>query len=379
MLNPGRWPPALSTVLLRGVCALGPLSGACYDTSRGGEAAPPDGRRGGSPAIAPRPLAVKWAYAGDSIKDPVVFGVAPTGVVVADYAGDVKAHFLDTESGQYLGQIGRTGSGPCEFRGFDAVLVGAASSDLGLYDLTARSITWVSPKWILMGPKGQYECTRRAAITHLDAPATTISPVLVSDSVIVAGGFYRGGRLAVFDRDGSLRRMVGRLPGQGINAPASVIQHAFQARLAVAPDRSRIVVASRHASILEIFGSDGKLHRTVHGPILVEPIFRVAGTRERLVFAQGDSTRFGYVSVAATDDRIFALFSGHANFETPRRANLGATVHVFDWNGQFLEVLSLRGESARIAVSVDGASLFAASDDPDVVVLAYDLQVGPQQ
>jgi hypothetical protein len=88
--------------------------------------------------------------------------------------------------------------------------------------------------------------------------------------------------------------------------------------------------------------------------------------------------RFGFIDIVATNDRIFALFSGRTRNEAPGRASYGQFVHVYDWEGRLSAVYRLGSEALSIAVSTDGRRLFAVQHDPLPAVVAYALPAEPQ-
>lgn len=88
----------------------------------------------------------------------------------------------------------------------------------------------------------------------------------------------------------------------------------------------------------------------------------------------GLDLRFGYVAVAATDDRIYALFSGRITAAFGREAPYGEYVHVYDWNGEMQGVLKLDRASVGIAVDPEGEALYATTEDPRPAVRAYSLR-----
>ncbi|NIU77657.1 MAG: hypothetical protein GWN71_30125, partial [Gammaproteobacteria bacterium] len=90
-------------------------------------------------------------------------------------------------------------------------------------------------------------------------------------------------------------------------------------------------------------------------PFDFEPVFEVGRKNGQPSLATGADLRFGYVDVATTEDRIYALFSGQTRGGAPPgRAVFGLYVHVYDWTGQLREVLELDRPAISVAVTEDG-------------------------
>jgi hypothetical protein len=90
--------------------------------------------------------------------------------------------------------------------------------------------------------------------------------------------------------------------------------------------------------------------------------------------APEEDMRFGYVRIATTDDRIYALFSGRSNRGSPRDAPYGRFVHVYDWDGEFLAALELDNAALEIAVDPLGEELYATIEEPEPGVRVYSLR-----
>ena len=93
--------------------------------------------------------------------------------------------------------------------------------------------------------------------------------------------------------------------------------------------------------------------------------------------ATGDDLRLGYVDVAASRDRIYALFSGRTRAGHPDEAIYGRDVHVFDWDGKLHSVIHLDADAMAIALDEGQDLLLAVRHLPTPAVLAYELPPDP--
>jgi hypothetical protein len=187
----------------------------------------------------------------------------------------------------------------------------------------------------------------------------------------VSPGFFGGGRLGVFDADGKLMQIRGQIPQTDRDTPPVVRQHMFQATATAHPKHHMLAVASRYASRLEIFSSDGELVALGEAPVQVVPEARVVKNQTR--FVETGETTFGYIDVAASGDLVFALFSGRNSTEYEGREYLGQEVHVFGWDGTFRGRVHLEADAFSLTVDESGRNLYAAEHEPVPMISHYDL------
>ena len=301
---------------------------------------------------------------------PTALSLVDGRLVLLDRFAESPVRELDPISGAIRRSFGREGEGPGEFRvprSLDPIA--GSGSEVWVLDPALSRITLVD----LDESPGRERSPVRQITLQVAVPITDI--VMVDADRFMALGFFPQGRLAQLDRDGRLIRTSGPLPEARDDVPPNVLQHAYQGRMKPSPDRSRLVIGNRHAGIIEVFTADGQLERRIEGPEPFRPRFEVAKAAdgERPVMVSGDDLRFGYVDVAVTDDRIYALFSGRTRGGYPGRANFGEYVHVFDWSGHLEAVLELDCEAIAIAVDPDGDRLYAVRHLPAPAVIEYTL------
>jgi hypothetical protein len=160
------------------------------------------------------------------------------------------------------------------------------------------------------------------------------------------------------------------VPPGAEGVPEHVRQHAYQGVAVAHPSGTRVVVGNRHASKLEIYGADGALIATTDGPYPFRPKYSV-GEGKQPSFEAASDLRYGYLSVAATDQHILALFSGRTHYPFPTTAVYGRYVHVFDWDGRFIKALRLDRDVHFIATGAPYTQLYAAALEPEPAVLEY--------
>ena len=288
-------------------------------------------------------------------------------LVLLDAASDSAVHVVRREDGALVRAFGRRGEGPGEFTGTWSIeTVPGNDEEFWVYDVGLLRLSRIDLKRVLEG------LDPVAQMVHLAAEAQVLDPVWI-DTMVVGLGILTDGRLSIFDRNGRFLRRVGPEPPGSENVPPSVRHHVYQSKLKANASRTRLVSATRHTDLLEIYDLEGNRLAAPAPPFGFMPRFEVREQRGMSVMATGDDLRFGYIDLTATDDRIYALFSGRTRMGFPGAANFGEYVHVFDWEGGLKAVYRL--DSAAISISVDpaGRTLYAVRHEPKPSIVKYSL------
>lgn len=308
---------------------------------------------------------------GDYLDQPTQLAVAADRLVVLDRSAP-KVHTFRLPGGERLASFGQNGEGPGEFRSARHVQpVPGHPQDVWIYDFGVRRMTRLR--------FGADPVPQVQEVVNLDAGGGVfLHPVWLTDTTMVVSGIFprhSGGRLLLTDRAGGVIRMVGRAPSHpGAGAiPTTVLQHAYEGPVAVKPDRSRFAIATRQADRLEVFDSDGAQIASVVGSTGFLPRFEVNERAAGVSMSIGDDLRVGYVDLASTDERIYALFSGSLARDAGASVFFGREIHVFDWSGKMVTRLRLDEPALTIAVDPAGTRLFAVRHDPAPSVVRYEL------
>ena len=220
------------------------------------------------------------------------------------------------------------------------------------------------------GPDAPLSSSRTVALRS----GTTLTTALwAGEERVVTVGFFPDGRLGFFDADGAFSGTAGELPAYPGEVAATVLQQAFMGRLAADPTRSQVAVASRHAGLIELIPLDGGPAVVAETPFPFDPEFGVQPTDYGPVMIPVDHTRFGYIDVAASADRVYGLFSGRTIEAFPEDANYAQYVHVFEWNGQFRQALQVDPGAFAITVDEEEGVLYALRHLPTPALLKYEL------
>ncbi|MCZ6917103.1 MAG: BF3164 family lipoprotein [Gemmatimonadetes bacterium] len=307
-------------------------------------------------------------FDGDILGMPMDIALLGDNLVVLDHSADSAVQVIDSRTGKLVRRFGREGAGPGEF-GLALALdpVPGSQSEFWVYDSWLGRQTYVDldEEFFKQGKLGD-------KIVNLQMEGPSLGPVRTDRNTSLSLGFYETGRLAVFDDDGAQIATVAKLPA-GDGLPAYVRQQAYQATLVAHPSRALFAATNRYASLIEIYNSDGSRVRIKNGPVLVEPSYGWEEDGEGPYIVQGEDTRLGYVDGSASNDHLFALFSGRTREGGNGQAYMGRFVHVFDWEGNFVTAIQLDTHVAAITVDQDERVLYAIRHLPYPAIVRYSL------
>ncbi|HYW12969.1 MAG TPA: BF3164 family lipoprotein [Longimicrobium sp.] len=305
---------------------------------------------------------------GDYLDQPGQMEVVDDRLVVLDRSAPM-VHVFHL-GGAHLGSFGQKGEGPGEYRSAVHVQRDAKDPrDVWIFDRTLGRMSRLR--------FGQAPLPELQEVVNLNAgTGVFLHPVWLGDTTLVVSAIsptHSDGRLLLTGRTGRVMRMIGKPPRHPGSAaiPTTVLQHAYEGPLTVRPDRSHFALATRQADRLEIYRADGTQVAEVVGSTGFLPEFEVRERAEGVSMAAGDDLRVGYVGIASTNERIYALFSGELRSEAGANSFLGREVHVFNWSGKKIARLELDALAVAITVTPDGRQLFAIRHDPEPSVARY--------
>ncbi len=303
----------------------------------------------------------------DQLAIPYTMAAIGSRLVVIDIAADKALHVIDRTTGKHIRSFGNRGGGPGEFQDpWSIDPVAGSSNELWIFDAGLRRMNYVDLR-------DEFFTEERLGERNINliSNGTLFGLVRTNDNGFVGTGFFTDGRLGVFDQSGKLVDQRGPIPQARGELPPLFRQYMYQSTAVAHPSHDRIALASRFATTLEIFGSDGSLIALADSPFEIVP--DPESTNADGVFVQKEHTPLGYTGVAASRDYIFALFSGRTIAEAMDRDMFGTQVHVFDWDGTLHAIVELEIVAASIAVDKDASRLYAVEHDPVPVIVEYDL------
>ncbi|MCJ7628662.1 MAG: hypothetical protein MUO50_09770, partial [Longimicrobiales bacterium] len=200
------------------------------------------------------------------------WGILPVGewIVVTDRPWlEGAVHILSGDSGERLMTIGRAGQGPGEYSGYPKPLLspGCGPGQFWLYDSGTRRLTQVDLS--KSGSEG-FDQIQIVGIPFADFPR---SVGFLSDSLLVVSGYFREGRVGLWDRTNDSFSILGDLPAWESEVPGSVLQEAYQGPLVIRPGGQGFALASERASRIELYSAEDGFLGLAEVPFEWEPDF----------------------------------------------------------------------------------------------------------
>jgi hypothetical protein len=290
-------------------------------------------------------------------------------VVVADDSEHLLKVFQRT-AGTMVDSNGRKGSGPGEFQGIWSLQTTSFTGS------TVRVWGYDQSQMRLVG----YELSDAGQLTFvprqvvLQSTGNPTAAQWITENVIAAVGLFHEGRVILFDTGGRVLKAQGEIPLVEPRFPPFAAQQALQPTLFVHPDGGMLAVASRFAGRVDIYSTKDGAMRAARVPVPFSPPKTTAQRGTLTIFVSDQQTRFGYVAISGTRQRVYALFSGRTRAGSPGRAYEGSQVHVFDWDGNLVGSLELEGGAVSLAADETDSSIYVLVQDPMPAVMVYDVR-----
>lgn len=317
---------------------LAAIAGGCHPA--GEQAGPSEFDHAGLPTAELAAVAIN--------EDPIVgrpydLVIGGSTLWILDGVGEPFIHAVRTTDGSLIQSVGRKGDGPGEFHRSPASLsIQPGHPDaVWAFDLRLQRMTQIRPG---EEPSGDSE------MIELDAPVRVLAIDWLTEDRLFAQTAASDPRFIVFDRSGNAVHSVSEPLFGDPSVPLAERRKATQSSVAICSSGAgRVAMAYRTAGRIEFYDAQASLTGLAEAPFASEPEFIKAqeGAELRL-----DDSRSWYKDCTATGERIYALFSGRHRDRFPGfdERDSGRYIHVFDWTGAFLEVLTLDLPLSEIAV-----------------------------
>ncbi len=278
---------------------------------------------------------------------------------------DTVIYVFDRHTGQRVVRTGRLGAGPGEFRWVNSLVAYSTGADHALLAYDTK-----------LGRLSRFDVSAGPSVSQPSVVlrASGFEAIgFVNDSTLFAVPFFARHRMVIVDLDGSVKDSVAELPLVDDGVAPSVVHEIYSPSVAQHPAGRAAAIGALHAGRIDMydFAADSAFLADV--PLPFPPTVDQAWNGAMWVHAPQGHTMFGYLSLAGTADRLYALFSGRTMSGCQQCAWFGDQIHVFNWSGQRIDVFDLTHDAMAIAVSTDNADLYALEWEPLPMVRHYRL------
>lgn len=300
-----------------------------------------------------------------------VFDIDVTGnfLTIRNDWGKTKLTFIDILNKKQVYNFGKRGDGPGELINPGPIISHPVYLDV--FDGSKMALLRYSVDDIILGDSLAKRTLFQTSLTGI------ISLVELQDSNYVASGVFQDGRLCLLDKNGNVSAYAGNYPVKEDSGdmPFHVLGVAYQSLMCIQPGGKRTALATRYGEILQIYEWD-LIKKTADEICCINEFAPKLTTNEingTPNFRPNNETKWGYLSIDATDKYIFALYSGRIQNEE-NAFHLGNEVHVFDWDGKPLYLLRLDCEGTSIAVKDNRLFILAEYADMGNDIVEYNLK-----
>lgn len=254
----------------------------------------------------------------------------------------------------------REGRGPGEMTGFYDFTYNDRNRELYLLDITSQSILMCSVDSLLAG-NNPVRNTKRVFLYNV--------PLLFSlcygGGELYAMGTFNDCRIATLNGADTLLYKPARMYSPQLEgkekASFGIINQAYHGTMSFENSKKTLVVADRYSDQLELITKDEV--KVIKGHKGIDPMYDVVKMGDFDVLSHKREERKGFIDVATTDSRIYALFSGRTVRD--ENGSYGNEIWAFSWDGKLDCIYHL--DQDIISFDVDASShLFGIADDTHI-------------
>ncbi|MDR1897034.1 MAG: TolB-like 6-bladed beta-propeller domain-containing protein [Prevotellaceae bacterium] len=293
------------------------------------------------------------------------------GIVGIEESGSLSPFFAITTNGEShsLTHFGNRGQGPDDF--VHPYPIQYIDEDVfGVYDMMLKQFKEVSV------PQKEDAIVTRNNVSLASQPAKAIKTAYNQ----YLGLSFQEGLFILMDEKGEELSTFFEYPYRNKDEKAiknPIRAMAYQGIIAANPQKTKCVYASLNGEIIHFYDIRKDRISLIHKIEKQYPAFKPEdnGSGNYSAMASWDNT-VGYISIAATDKHVYALYSGKSLKELKEGNSLefvSREVRIFDWTGNRVETYSLDVSCKYIGVSNDEKTLWAIALAPDITPVYFDL------
>jgi len=304
------------------------------------------------------PLTSHLIWQGDELGLPRFMIRLGQRLIMNDFSGKPFLHLIDLKEGKLLWSRGVLGEAPGEFTSVASVTFAEFASHVYVYDYNQRRVT-------LMPLDMSNTMRRDSVVTFMHRPLEIHA---ISDRQFLANSHDSSGTAGtILDSTFAPIATFGTKVDSTEDIPSSEYRGAYQASMCVSPSRNMFALAFMSSGRIEMYDLKSRMfHARGQAPFYFPPNIDVHPLTGRRVFnGPSPNRRTAYVSCAASNRHVFALFAGKLKkYHKYPSSSQTDEVHQFDWAGKLVGVIRLDHEAMLIAVDEESTRLYTTTLDP---------------
>lgn len=305
---------------------------------------------------------------GTNMASPYNIHVKNDLLIIEDIKLDQFIHFIDSKEMSFIKSEGKKGKGPGEIiTTFGKV--GFFGDHFWFYDDKLAKYVGYNIDSTLhysnyVPINNEIKIDPELFLSHVD---------WLSKNEIIGYGFHEDKfKYTIINIKNDSIYRVGDLPPNPDNIPNLIHKQVYNGYFAVNPSDKKIAFASNKTDLVEIYDLATNKTLRLKSKNGFNPMFDIVDRGDGfLIMGLRGETRIAYKFIAISRNRIYCLFSGQTMDESFNEQN--ASIHVFNWEGDFEKTIQLDRSAKSIAVDEDDHFLYSVIDTEIPTILKYRL------
>ncbi len=297
------------------------------------------------------------------ISFPRLFTMSDSILLVCDPRTDSLFHVIDRNNNNIF-SFGKKGQGPDEFLFPSSVHPYPTGDSLCLMDSNKK--TFYSLKF-------SPENIPLLNIISTDKTNSHHDILPMKHNLYVASGIYQDTRFYLLDSKGNVIDKYVNFPNRDNNEKQLdkvVLSQAYDGYLTKDNDGSRFAIGLYNAKMIAFYKVENNKISLIKEVYDEYPEFSYYKSHYQGI---SSNSLTGYLSISASNNFVYALYSGKSYKEHAELASYGNLVYVYDWNGNPIKQYDLNIQACRIQISSDDKYLYAIIRSPEHEIAKFEL------
>jgi hypothetical protein len=257
--------------------------------------------------------------------------ISDSFLILSDRRAKKLLKIISIPSNKILCEIVTRGSSKGECLSVANLIKTSDSHVIWLYDISLVKFLKID----LVKASKEREYVPEEEIIAPDPTKAVKSPCWINDSLFGGCSYFLDDcRFILFNHNFQVSKRVGRLPPPQDGWPDAnptgkfgLLASSYTASMLKHPSQNLYAIAYSNEDRIDFF-TDTLLQSVVRGPALYTPFFRFQNVEGTHIPIMSKKTRYSYTYVQGSDNYIYLIYSGQADFKYNSKVLL-----VFDWHG----------------------------------------------
>jgi hypothetical protein len=259
----------------------------------------------------------------EKVLSPHLIYLVNNYLIAFDFKGDNFFGLIDLPARKYIKHFGIKGKGPNEF--MSPFSINSYGNDIEIFDLILNSLLHFSIDSIARNTLNYHKIDFQTDIRFHRI-------VRVKYNQFVATGNFEQ-KYLLLNRNGEIIKYKYEYPDDQTNNPGPIKSMAYQGKLVVSPDSSKILYANYSSAIFEISRIEKGDIVKIKDSYITFPKYTPDKKVKGYSVIHDRNNPFGFIDACTSNKHIFLLYSGKSHKNYKQDAFTGEQILVYDWEG----------------------------------------------